>query len=117
MCCHNAILANVCVHIYLQALYARSAARFPSFHEPQLGWWSRRKVPKADKADEGELAALEDRLSLEEIAHFRAGKCAGYRSCCMEGSLLSHARHRSRLIKADWLPWKTGLALQRSPIH
>ena len=32
-------------------------------------------MPKADKADEGELAALEDRLSLEEIAHFRAGLC------------------------------------------
>ena len=57
----------------MQALYARAAARFPSFHEPQLGWWNRRKVPKADKVDEGELAALEDRLSLEEIAHFRAG--------------------------------------------
>ena len=31
-------------------------------------------MPKADKADEGELATLEDRLSLEEIAHFRAGE-------------------------------------------
>lgn len=57
----------------MQALYARSAARVPSFHEPQLGWWRRRKVPKADKADISELAALEARLSLEEIAHFRAG--------------------------------------------
>ena len=57
----------------MQALYARAAVRFPSFHEPQRGWWNRRKVPKADKVDEGELAALEDRLSLEEIAHFRAG--------------------------------------------
>ena len=57
----------------MQALYARSAARFASFHEPRLGWWHRRKVPKADKADISELAALEARLSLEEIAHFRAG--------------------------------------------
>ena len=56
-----------------QALYARAAARFASFHEPRLGWWHRRKVPKADKADISELAALEARLSLEEIAHFRAG--------------------------------------------
>ena len=62
-------------HARSQALYARKAARFPSFHEPQLGWWRRRRVPKADKADEGELAALEHRLSLEEIAHFRAGEC------------------------------------------
>ena len=59
----------------MQALYARSAARFASFHEPQLGWWHRRKVPKADKADISELAVLEARLSLEEIAHFRAGVC------------------------------------------
>ena len=60
----------------MQALYARSAARFASFHEPRLGWWHRRKVPKADKADISELAALEARLSLEEIAHFRAGVCS-----------------------------------------
>ena len=59
----------------MQALYARSAARFASFHEPRLGWWRRRQVPKADKADISELAALEARLSLEEIAHFRAGVC------------------------------------------
>ena len=58
----------------LQALYARRAARYPSFHEPRQGWLRRRKVPKADKADDGELAALEDRLSLEEVAHFRAGE-------------------------------------------
>ncbi len=57
----------------MQALYARKAARYPSFHEPQLGWWRRRRVPMADKADEGELSVLEDRLGLEEIAHFRAG--------------------------------------------
>ena len=70
------MIANICSAASacpLQALYARRAARYPSFHEPQLGWWRRRRVPKADKADEGELTVLEDRLSLEEIAHFRAG--------------------------------------------
>ena len=57
-----------------QALYARRAAKYASFHEPRRSWLRRRKVPKADRADEGELAALEDQLSLEEIAHFRAGE-------------------------------------------
>ncbi len=73
---HNVTLKSLGCSLDLvpvQALYARAAARYPSFHEPQLGWFNRRKVPKADKVDEGELAALEDRLSLEQIAHFRAG--------------------------------------------
>ena len=67
----------------VQALYARSAARFASFHEPRLGWWHRRRVPKADKADISELAALEARLSLEEIAHFRAGVCLWLCHCAV----------------------------------
>ncbi len=85
--------AELLEHPLLQALYARRAARYPSFHEPQLGWWRRRRVPKADKADEGELAVLEDRLSLEEIAHFRAGKCPD----CMLCASLTSSGHIERL--------------------
>ena len=59
-----------------QALYARMSASLGSFHEPSRRWWQQRRVSAASKAERAELAALEARLSLEEVAHFRAGVAA-----------------------------------------
>jgi len=60
----------------LQALYAKARASLGTFHEPSRRWWQRRRVEAANKKEHAELAELEDRLSLEEVAHFRAGVAA-----------------------------------------
>ena len=59
-----------------QALYAKASAGLGSFHEPSRRWWQQRRVAAASKAERAELAALEAGLSLEEVAHFRAGVAA-----------------------------------------
>ncbi len=59
----------------LQKLYTKVSANLRTFHDPSRLWWQRR-VAAADKAERAELALLESSLTLEEIAHFRAGVAA-----------------------------------------
>lgn len=54
-----------------QALYAASHTSSPGFQEPGRRWWQRRKVQPAAADELQRLKALEARLSVEEIAHFR----------------------------------------------
>jgi hypothetical protein len=69
----------------VQALYARACAARSTFQEAPQRWWQRRRTPAADKAELARLIALEARLSLEEVAHFRAGVAATH-SCALAAS-------------------------------
>ncbi|KAL0020504.1 hypothetical protein WJX79_001536 [Trebouxia sp. C0005] len=51
-------------------LYTRTHCRLPTFKNPNRSWW--KWVQAADASDKAALQRLEDRLSMEEIAHFRA---------------------------------------------
>lgn len=53
-----------------------ASASLGTFHEPSRRWWQPRRVAAANKKERAELAELEGRLSLEEVAHFRAGVAA-----------------------------------------
>ena len=54
-----------------QALYASAHASLPSFQEPNLRWWQRKKIASAGHAEVDELARWEAVLKLEELMHFR----------------------------------------------
>jgi len=60
-----------------QELYAVAHANDPRFQEPgRTSWWSSRKVKVADEDDLERLKAIEARMTVEEIAHFRFGVAA-----------------------------------------
>ena len=61
-----------------QELYSATHARLHSFQEPNRRWYQRRRVHTADAQDVRALRTLEERLTLEEIAHFRAAVAQQY---------------------------------------
>ncbi|BDA48871.1 hypothetical protein COCOBI_12-5540 [Coccomyxa sp. Obi] len=74
-----------------QKLYTKASANLGTFHEPSRRWWQRR-VAAANKAERAELAVLESSLTLEEIAHFRAGVAAVHsRLLAVDHGVLQHA--------------------------
>lgn len=83
----------------MQALYAKASANLGSFHEPSRRWWQQRRVAAASKAERAELAALEARLSLEEIAHFRAGVAAVHSRLLAPNHAVLQVLHFATLVK------------------
>ena len=64
--------------------------RLPAFREPDLRWWQTRRVAAAGASSRQELAVLEQRLTLEEVAHFRHASTDRCSACCLW--LSSHAK-------------------------
>lgn len=73
-----------------QALYAAMHLDSPYFKEPGRQWWQFSQIKSNDEQDKKRLAALEDSLTLEELAHFRFGVAARYNACLVEDSELAH---------------------------
>lgn len=61
-----------------QALYRATHAGLTSFRELDRKWWQRKRVARADKTMIRALHAAEERLTLEEVAHFSAGVAQQY---------------------------------------
>ena len=61
-----------------QELYASARAHLPSFQEPNLRWWQKKRVSAAGRAELDELSHMEAGMKLEEIVHFRCDPARGY---------------------------------------
>jgi hypothetical protein len=72
-----------------QPLYAAKHAKNTNYQEPGRRWWQLKRTKPLDEEAQRRLQALEDSLSLEELAHFRFGVAATHNRWFAQSSNLA----------------------------
>lgn len=106
------LAARRAARLEYQALYAGKHAASSLFREPGRRWYHLRRVRALDAETQDRLEALEEGLSLEELAHFRLGVAATYNKQLAENSRLLHfmADKIDALVSTRREPLRTSLA-------